>query len=87
MMGSRQFHVQQCLPVFAGGSAGWMPVHSCWCAQAGLDHQLPVPLCHLWIYDWSICHHWALTGTATAWQVTPVQQLIAVTAFDCYDCC
>ena len=47
----------------AGGVAGWVPVHSSGSAKAGLDHQLLVPLCHLWVHDWCISHHCPVPGT------------------------
>jgi len=47
----------------AGGIVSWVPVHSSGSVEAGLDHQLPVSLCHLWIHDWRISHHCFVSGT------------------------
>ena len=48
-----------------GSFVGWMPVHSCGSVEAGLDHQLPLPLCHLWVHDWCIRHHCSVSGMSS----------------------
>ena len=56
-----------------------MPVHRRWSASARLDHQFPLPLCHLWIHDWGLCHYWSVTGNLLPlhqWQATKVQDNI-----------
>ena len=49
----------------AGSTVGWFHLYCSRAAQAGLDHQLPVPLCHLWVHDWRLCHHCPLSGVQT----------------------